>query len=215
MKDPAEKIQLFSVLSIVAGLTPLEEKTRDAQSDPNVQEFRERAAKLLNSFGIELGKIVVPEALAEDKTKAEAEVMLENCLPLFLRFLGDNSNDTSQAVFGMLDDLLKRVSHSLSRSRSLDISASLSHADGRSSFHSPLSLFLSALKNKKAKKTDILVLSESKHAFFTSLLEVIIKKMEWDRDADWSLGEDDGDADPDDVLIFQTLRKVRLSLPCP
>lgn len=110
MKDPAEKIQLFSVLSIVAGLTPLEEKTRDGQNEPTVQEFRERAAKLLNSFGIELGKIVVPDALATDKTKEEAEIMLENCLPLFLRFLGDESNDTSQAVFGMLDDLLKRVS---------------------------------------------------------------------------------------------------------
>lgn len=64
-------------------------------------------------------------------------------------------------------------------------------------------------QNKRAKKTDVLVLSETKHAFFTSLLEVVIKKMEWDRDAEWSLGEEDGDVDPDEVAMFQTMRKVR------
>lgn len=33
--------------------------------------------------------------------------------------------------------------------------------------------------------------------------------MEWDRDAEWSLGEEDGDVDPDEVAMFQTMRKVR------
>ncbi|CDZ96539.1 Nuclear mRNA export factor receptor LOS1/Exportin-t (importin beta superfamily) [Phaffia rhodozyma] len=170
MKDPGEKIQLLNFLSIVNALSPLEESTRAGAGDGGeVDEFRERTAKLLNNFGIELGKIVPPEALAEDKTKVEAEAMLELSLPLFLNFLGDVSTDTSSAVFGMLDDILRR--------------------------------------NKRAKKGEALNLSPSKRAFFTSLLNVIMKKMEWGRDADWSLGGEDGDVDPEEVNNFQTMRK--------
>ena len=119
MKDPSEKIQLLAILSIVPALSPLEEQTRllraENGSDEEVEIFRERMAKLLNAYGIELGKIVAADALAEDKTKVEAEAMLEASLPLFLRFLGDEFDDTSSAVFGFLDDVLKRVSSLPSR----------------------------------------------------------------------------------------------------
>lgn len=114
MKDPSEKIQLLAILSVVPVLSPLEEQTRllraESGSDEEVEIFRERMAKLLNAYGIELGKIVAADALAEEKTKVEAEAMLEASLPLFLRFLGDEFDDTSSAVFGFLDDVLKRVS---------------------------------------------------------------------------------------------------------
>jgi exportin-T len=119
MKDPGEKLQLLSFLSIGSALGPLEQATAQtglalADRDEAIDVFRERMAKLLNNFGIELGKMVTPDALAEEATKREAEQMLEACLPLFLRLLGDEHPETSSAVFGFLDDILKRVRYPLS-----------------------------------------------------------------------------------------------------
>lgn len=177
MKDPGEKIQLLAFLSINSALAPLEVSTRQVgpDRDAEVDIFRERMAKLLNNFGIELGKIVAVEALAEEKTKLEAEGMLQACLPLFLQLLGDDYPETSSAVFGFLDDILKR--------------------------------------HKRAKKGEVLALTPDKRAFFTSLLETILKKMQWGPEADWSLGEEDGDVDPEEVINFQNLRRVSVSTP--
>lgn len=191
-KDPGEKIELLAILSIVSALTPLEISTRaQGSSDQQILLFRERMAKLLNSFGVELGKMVAPEALAEDKTKVRAEAMLQESLPLFIQFLSDDSNDVSTAVFGFLDDILKRVSLC------------------------PLSLLYSSVsdihfsfQNKKMKKADDLTLDSGKQAFLATLLEVIIKKMAWERDQEWGLGEEDGDVDPEEIINFQNLRRV-------
>lgn len=115
MKDPGEKLQLLNFLAIGSALDPLERATAPppglalAERDEAIDVFRERMAKLLNHLGIELGKLVSPDALAEEATQREAERMLEGCLPLFLRLLGDEHPETSSAVFGFLDDILKRV----------------------------------------------------------------------------------------------------------
>ena len=207
MKDPGEKLQLLSFLSIGSALGPLEQATAQtglalADRDEAIDVFRERMAKLLNNFGIELGKMVTPDALAEEATKREAEQMLEACLPLFLRLLGDEHPETSSAVFGFLDDILKRVRYPLSLSNLPDAACAREYL--------LLTRFLlpgRLRQHKKAKKGEVLALTAEKRAFFTSLLQTILKKMEWAPGADWSLGEDDGDADPDEVANFQTLRR--------
>ena len=63
-------------------------------------------------------------------------------------------------------------------------------------------LVLTASQYKRSKKVAPVPLDESTRSFLTSLLDVILQKMRWDKD------EDTNDMDEDDITAFELLRKV-------
>ena len=64
LKEPADKLQLFKVLSLGQVLEALEERTRQEQqargkdTDEGEESYREALGRLLNGLGIELVKLV-------------------------------------------------------------------------------------------------------------------------------------------------------------
>ncbi|EJU04760.1 Xpo1-domain-containing protein [Dacryopinax primogenitus] len=48
---------------------------------------------------------------------------------------------------------------------------------------------------------------DSREAFFTEFMSVIIQKYQWDKDTEWGIGEDDEEPDDDDMAAFGELRK--------
>ncbi|KAI0690003.1 ARM repeat-containing protein [Cytidiella melzeri] len=121
LKDPADKLQLIKVLSLAQVLDALETKTRTDQAirgsdiDEGEESYREALGRMLNMLGLELSKLV-DECPVED-VKNEATRLLNQTLPVMLRFMADEYDDTCSTIFPFLQTVLgsyKRVRKSTS-----------------------------------------------------------------------------------------------------
>jgi exportin-T len=173
---PSDKLQLVKALApgdlIEQALSSAHQRplagTADAD-DEQEELFREKVAKFLNGVGVELCKIT-DETAATDEEKAEAVQIAQTFLPLVLRFLADEYDDTASAVFSYTNAIL--------------------------------SLYK---KEKKRVVQSSTTLSDEQKKFLSQLLNVVLAKMKYSSESEWSGGEDD-----EDSAAFATMRKVRL-----
>ncbi|KDQ59267.1 hypothetical protein JAAARDRAFT_127823 [Jaapia argillacea MUCL 33604] len=116
LKEPSDKLQLIKVLSLGQVLGALESKTRQEQEnrgddiDEGEESYREALGKLLNVLGLELMKVV--EECSNEEIRSEGSRLLEEVLPVMLRFMSDEYDDTSSTVFPMLQTLLSNYKKS-------------------------------------------------------------------------------------------------------
>jgi hypothetical protein len=82
------------------------ERLTSSQSEP---EFVEYVARLVNVLGTELCKIYTETSLPTEG-KAAAWAMIEQMTPYLLKFLANEYDDTSSAVFPFVNDMLYIVS---------------------------------------------------------------------------------------------------------
>lgn len=110
LKEPADKLQLIKVLSLGEVLDALESRTRSEQeargedTDEAEESYREALGKLLNVLGLELMKLI--DDCLNEEIRSEASRLLEQCLPVMLRFMSDEYDDTSSTIFPMLSTIL-------------------------------------------------------------------------------------------------------------
>ncbi|KAL0955002.1 hypothetical protein HGRIS_003927 [Hohenbuehelia grisea] len=110
LKEPGDKIQLMKVLSLGQVIDSLESKTRmqQAQRGSNVDEgeesYREALGKLLCGYGLELTKLL--EDCQDEAVRAEATQFLNEILPVMLRFMADDYDDTCSTIFPLLQTVL-------------------------------------------------------------------------------------------------------------
>lgn len=112
----ADKLQLITFLNLTQVVNSVE-----ADDDA---EFSEGMAKLVNAQGIELTRILteapIPSRIylrilinfqshATSEIAAKSQHILRALFPLLLRYLSDDYDDTSVAVFPFLTDLLSLV----------------------------------------------------------------------------------------------------------
>ncbi|KAH9928319.1 armadillo-type protein [Fomitopsis serialis] len=110
LKEPGDKLQLIKVLSLGQVIDALEAKTRVEQAaresdvDEGEESYREALGRLLNVLGLELCKLV--EESTTDDVRSEASQLLEQTLPVMLRFMADEYDDTASTVFPFLQNVL-------------------------------------------------------------------------------------------------------------
>ncbi|KAJ7707736.1 armadillo-type protein [Mycena rosella] len=109
LKEPGDKLQLLKVLSLGQVVDALESKTRTEQierseTDEGEESYREALGKLLNALGLELLKLV-EDSTSEDVT-SEASILLSQILPVVLRFMADEYDDTCSTIFPLLQVIL-------------------------------------------------------------------------------------------------------------
>ncbi|KAI8984344.1 armadillo-type protein [Mycotypha africana] len=93
---PMDKLNMFQMLHITDTLNGL---------DLNEPEFVENVARLVNALGTELCKIYA-DTTVQQEGKAQAWSMIEQAIPYLLKFLADEYDDTSSAVFPFVNDML-------------------------------------------------------------------------------------------------------------
>ncbi|KAI3604817.1 hypothetical protein WG66_008673 [Moniliophthora roreri] len=109
LKEPSDKLQLIKVLSLGQVIDALESKTRQQQiergdgTDEGEESYREALGKLLNMLGLELIKL---EEAPSEEVRVEASKHLSQILPILLRFLADEYDDTCSTVFPFLQTVL-------------------------------------------------------------------------------------------------------------
>ncbi|KAJ7756382.1 armadillo-type protein [Mycena maculata] len=109
LKEPGDKLQLLKVLSLGQVIDALESKTRAEQlerseTDEGEESYREALGKLLNILGLEITKLV-EDSTSEDII-SEASILLAQILPVLLRFMADDYDDTCCTVFPFLQVIL-------------------------------------------------------------------------------------------------------------
>ncbi|KAJ8072513.1 pre-tRNA nuclear export protein [Marasmius tenuissimus] len=111
LKEPGDKLQLLKVLSLGQVIDALETKTRQQQiergedTDEGEESYREALGKLLNILGLELIKLEeAPNATVD--VRSEALKYIIQILPVLLRFLADEYDDTCSTVFPFLQTVL-------------------------------------------------------------------------------------------------------------
>ena len=129
LKEPADKLRLIKVLSLGQVLDSLEERTRAEQiargddTDEGEESYREALGRLLNVLGLELIKLadvsysnfpmynsLTPSKDAPaDEVRAEGSGLLQQILPVMLRFMEDEYDDTCSTIFPMLQTVLASV----------------------------------------------------------------------------------------------------------
>ncbi|CDS03104.1 hypothetical protein LRAMOSA00506 [Lichtheimia ramosa] len=92
---PLDKLRMIQMLNLTDTLGRLELSDSD---------FVEHVARLTNVLGIELCKIY-SDGIPDD-AKATAYGLIEQVLPYLLKFLADEYDDTSTAVFAFVNDIL-------------------------------------------------------------------------------------------------------------
>lgn len=121
LKEPNDKLQLLKVLSLGEVIDALEKSTREEHTargkdtDEGEESFREALGRLLNQLGVELMKLV--EEAPDEVVRTEAMRMVNQVLPVMLRIIGDDYDDTSSTVFPFLLAVLahyKRIRKSTS-----------------------------------------------------------------------------------------------------
>ncbi|TCD61869.1 pre-tRNA nuclear export protein [Steccherinum ochraceum] len=121
LKEPSDKLQLIKVLSLGQVLDALETRTRSEQGsrgsdvDEGEESYREALGRLLNVLGQELSKLI-EESPAQD-VRDEASQLRSQILPVMLRFMADEYDDTCSTVFPLLQAVLgsfKRIRKSSS-----------------------------------------------------------------------------------------------------
>ncbi|SAL94983.1 hypothetical protein, partial, partial [Absidia glauca] len=93
---PMDKLNMIQMLNITDTLGRLD------LSDP---EFVESAARLTNVMGIELCKINMDTTIPSD-AKLTSWTLIEQLSPYLLKFLADEYDDTTTAVFPFVNDIL-------------------------------------------------------------------------------------------------------------
>lgn len=186
MQDPSEKLQVLKILNAVSLVDPLESSTRDVKDDHEVVLFRAMLASFLQAFGIELIKLTeLPEA--PEHLKAEAESMLSEVIPLILRFLSDRNPEVPTAISGFVSELLRTFKKYVKP----PVAGAAHRANGSSSMPPPPAP---------------VPLPPQKRQFLSSVLEVVVRQLEWPEDADWEVINDDSDPD-DDIEAFCAMRQ--------
>ena len=129
LKEPADKLRLIKVLSLGQVLDSLEERTRAEQiargddTDEGEESYREALGRLLNVLGLELVKLAdvstqffrsskvspFPKDAPTDEVRAEGSGLLQQILPVMLRFMEDEYDDTCSTIFPMLQTVLASV----------------------------------------------------------------------------------------------------------
>ncbi|SJL09633.1 probable Exportin-T [Armillaria ostoyae] len=115
LKEPGDKLQLIKVLSLGQVIDALEAKTRQQQlergseTDEGEESYRESLGKLFNVFGLELTKL---EDCPNGQVRSEATSYLTQALPVLLRFMADEYDDTSSTVFPLLQAILANYKRS-------------------------------------------------------------------------------------------------------
>ncbi|KAH9838251.1 armadillo-type protein [Rhodofomes roseus] len=110
LKEPGDKLQLIKVLSLgqvldaLEAKTRLEQATRESDVDEGEESYREALGRLLNVLGLELCKLV--EEATTDDVRSEASQLLDQILPVMLRFMADEYDDTASTVFPFLQNVL-------------------------------------------------------------------------------------------------------------
>ncbi|CAE6425668.1 unnamed protein product [Rhizoctonia solani] len=109
LKEPLDKLQLFRVLSLGQVLDMLEQKTRitgskDEMDDEEVS-YRESLGKLTSGLGLELIKLCDEQSGPPPAVIVGAEELLQQLLPIVLRFLADDYDDISSSVFPILSQI--------------------------------------------------------------------------------------------------------------
>ncbi|KAH8092595.1 ARM repeat-containing protein [Cristinia sonorae] len=110
LKEPADKIQLIKVLSLGQVLDALETRSRADQAsrgsdvDEGEESYREALGRLLNVFGLELSKLI--EEPSTEDIRNEATQLLNQVLPVMLRFMADEYDDTCSTIFPLLQNVL-------------------------------------------------------------------------------------------------------------
>ncbi|KAF7327748.1 Exportin-T [Mycena kentingensis (nom. inval.)] len=115
LKEPGDKLQLLKVLALGQVVDALESKTREekmqrTEADEGEESYREALGRLLNVLALELLKLI--EESGNEAVASEATVLLNQILPVALRIMADEYDDTSNTVFPMLRAVLlnyKRV----------------------------------------------------------------------------------------------------------
>ncbi len=205
IKDPNDKLRCLKVLDVTALLDPLEASTRSLKDSSDVDVFRESLGSILQVYGSDLLKLteavrfktclstsqkltdrLFSQSDTPDDVRLEADVMLTNALPLVLRFLSDRCNETATSVFAFLGDYLRA-----SRKYIRPIQPVVVNGKGSNSMPPP--------------PTPYIPLPSEKRLFLSSLLEIIVRRMEWGDDLDWEISGDAGDSE-DEVNIFLLLR---------
>ncbi|KAH7884716.1 armadillo-type protein [Phlebopus sp. FC_14] len=167
LKEPEDKLQLIKVLSLGQVIDALESKTREQQlqrgsdEDEGEESYREALGKLLNVLGLEIARLI--DDCAKPEVVSEAKHLQNQILPVVLRFMADDYDDTCSTIFPLLQTVLSNL--------------------------------------KRSRKVSPGPLDDATRSFLSSLLEVILQKMKWERD------DDPSDMDEDDIDAFETLRK--------
>ncbi|KAI8365229.1 armadillo-type protein [Radiomyces spectabilis] len=94
--QPLDKLSMIQMLNLTDTLGRLD------LSDP---EFVEYVARLTNTLGIELCKIYTDNAV-QSEAKAATWSLIEQLSPYLLKFLADEYDDTTTAVFAFVNDIL-------------------------------------------------------------------------------------------------------------
>ncbi|KIJ50979.1 hypothetical protein M422DRAFT_27087 [Sphaerobolus stellatus SS14] len=114
LKSPADKLQLLKVLALGQVLEAFEAKTRSekearkalGETDEGEESYREALGRLLSGLGQELIKLWEDNNTPEDIRMGASE-MLNQVLPVMIRFLADEYDDTASTVFPMLTSLFQ------------------------------------------------------------------------------------------------------------
>ncbi|KAG9225031.1 hypothetical protein CCMSSC00406_0001818 [Pleurotus cornucopiae] len=116
LKEPSDKLQLIKVLSLGQVIDALESKTRNQQTqrgsntDEGEESYREALGKLLNIYGLELHKLI--DDCSDQAIRTEATQYLNQILPVVLRFMADEYDDTSSTIFTLLHTVLSSYKRS-------------------------------------------------------------------------------------------------------
>ncbi|EMD34072.1 hypothetical protein CERSUDRAFT_117585 [Gelatoporia subvermispora B] len=116
LKEPTDKLQLIKVLSLGQVLDALEQKTRAEHAsrgsdvDEGEESYREALGKLLNVLGLELCKLI--DEASSEEVRSEATQLLNQLLPVMLRFMADEYDDTCSTVFPLLQTVLSSYKRS-------------------------------------------------------------------------------------------------------
>ncbi|KAI0264504.1 ARM repeat-containing protein [Gloeopeniophorella convolvens] len=110
LKEPSDKLQLIKVLSLGRVIESLEERTRAEQlargddTDEGEESYREALGRVLNVLGLELIKLA--DDAPGEEVRAEGASLLQQVLPIMLRFMEDDYDDTCSTIFPMLQTVL-------------------------------------------------------------------------------------------------------------
>ncbi|ODQ51343.1 Xpo1-domain-containing protein [Saitoella complicata NRRL Y-17804] len=97
---PPGKLELISLLNLTTVMNQL-----DTSADP---EFSQHVARLANIQGVELARILEDGSITP-QAQAQATALLQGLFPFLLRFLSDEYDETSMAVYPFVTDLLAMI----------------------------------------------------------------------------------------------------------
>ncbi|WVO13893.1 exportin-T [Cryptococcus depauperatus] len=180
IQDASSKLQVLRVLDPLGMIEPLESETR-GNTNEEAATFRAGLGGVLSAYGVALISISDNIDITEP-LRLEAEKMMNEALPLLLRFLSDRHYEVPLSVSPFVSDLLriyKRIHQSPNPSMKAGQTASPSLG--------PLQL------------------SSERRQFLASMLDVLIRQLAWPEDTDWEAPGNEDDTD-EDIALFKNFR---------